>query len=97
MEARHAIFDYLVERISQFDEVQRIVLFGSRARGDHQERSDIDLAVDAPGMDSRRWYDIVDLVEEAPTLLMIDLVRLDEARGKFLDRIIQHAVPLYER
>ena len=97
MEARHPVFDYLIDRISQFESVERIVLFGSRARGDNQVRSDIDLAIQAPSMDSRQWYDMMEVVEEAPTLLMIDLIRLDEAKGKFLERIEQHGVTLYER
>ncbi len=97
METRHPVFDYLIDRISQFESVERIVLFGSRARGDHQERSDIDLAVQAPSMDSRQWFDMEEVVERAPTLLMIDLVRLDKAQGKFLHRIEQHGVTLYER
>ncbi|UOR13831.1 nucleotidyltransferase domain-containing protein [Halobacillus amylolyticus] len=29
--------------------IEKIVLFGSRAYGDHQEDSDIDLAIIAPG------------------------------------------------
>lgn len=97
MEARHPVLDYLVDRISQWESVERIVLFGSRARGDHRERSDIDLAIAGAGITTREWFDIQEVVEEAPTLLMIDLVRLDVATGRFLDRIREHGISLYDR
>lgn len=58
--------------------VDRIVLYGSRARGDHHDRSDIDLAIECPRATVSEWYELVELVEEhADTLLEIDLVRLD--------------------
>lgn len=43
-----AVADWLVERLARHPAVRRVILFGSRARGDHRERSDIDFAFDAP-------------------------------------------------
>jgi len=58
--------------------VDRIVLYGSRARRDHHDRSDIDLAVACPRATPAEWLDLVELVDErADTLLAVDLVRLD--------------------
>lgn len=57
--------------------VEEIRLFGSRARGVARPRSDIDLAVLAPGADARDWDRARLIAEEADTLLKIDLVRLD--------------------
>lgn len=51
---------------------QKVVLFGSRARGDHRERSDIDLAVF--GMPDHTQHIFRDAVEDLPTLLDFDLV-----------------------
>lgn len=58
--------------------VQAVWLFGSRARGTAWERSDIDLAVLCPGADDAQWRQVLDIVEEADTLLKIDCVRFDE-------------------
>jgi len=52
--------------------VQKVILFGSRARGDYRERSDIDLAVS--GGDTNNFALTVD--EETSTLLMYDIVDL---------------------
>ena len=41
----------LLERIVRHRAVQRVVLYGSRAFGRHQSGSDIDLCLEAPGME----------------------------------------------
>ncbi|MDB5440044.1 MAG: polymerase beta, Nucleotidyltransferase, partial [Caulobacteraceae bacterium] len=56
MSPEHAV----AERLKAFDAVERIVLFGSRARADHGPRADIDLAVDCPGADPVVWADMVE-------------------------------------
>ena len=67
--------------------VRRVVLFGSRARGDGRERSDVDLALDAPGLSRAEWVRLWADAQEADTLYRIDLVRLDEAPVAFRERI----------
>ena len=54
--------------------IKKVILFGSRARGTHTERSDIDLAV--VGGDAMNFY--YDLEEKAWTLLKFDVVNLDK-------------------
>ena len=57
--------------------MRRVILFGSRARGDAAERSDIDIAVDAEGASPSEWQRVLEAVENAETLLKIDCVRMD--------------------
>jgi predicted nucleotidyltransferase len=77
--------------------VERVILFGSRARGDASPRADIDIAVDCPAADPRRWSDIEEAAENAPTLLQIDLVRLDRAPAELAAVIRAEGKVLYER
>lgn len=73
---------------------QRLVLFGSRARGDHKERSDIDLAV--YGLDFARTLQLRSDLEELPTLLSFDLVCIDENNSPaLLANIERDGVTLY--
>ena len=58
---------------AQKNNVKKIFLFGSRARGNNHERSDIDLAVS--GGD---FLNFADDVENIETLLSFDVVNLDE-------------------
>ena len=74
--------------------IERVILFGSRARGDYKERSDIDLAFtggNGPGFS-------LDVDEETSTLLMFDLVDLSEAVSpELLDSIRKEGVVIYEK
>lgn len=73
--------------------VSRVVLFGSRARGEQWEKSDIDLAVF--GGDQTRFA--LDVEEEAPTLLSFDFVNMDGAVSDDLrERVAREGVTLYE-
>lgn len=73
--------------------VSRVVLFGSRARGEHRSKSDIDLAVF--GGDQVRFT--LDVEEEAPTLLSFDFVNMDGPVSRELKaRVAQEGVVLYE-
>ena len=66
-----------LEKLKRIQIIKRIILFGSRARGDSRLRSDIDLAIDCPGANDNDWHHILDIVEQADTLLNIDCVRFD--------------------
>jgi predicted nucleotidyltransferase len=88
----------LARRLSRHPAVERVWLFGSRARGDHFERSDIDLAIEAPGIDRGEWAMLhLDLEEEADTLLLIDLVLVDDLPERFRRRVDREGRLLYER
>jgi type III restriction enzyme len=54
--------------------IERVWIFGSRARGDARENSDVDLAVDAPGWTSADMAHLLQRLERAPTLLKLDVV-----------------------
>ena len=74
--------------------VEKVILFGSRARGDFKERSDIDLAVS--GGDITGFTFAVE--EETSTLLMFDVVNLDkEVQHELLVSIDKEGVVLYEK
>lgn len=65
--------------------MNHVILFGSRARGDYRERSDIDLAVSGGKPD--RFSLLVD--EETSTLLKFDVVNMDGAVQEELREMIQ--------
>lgn len=80
-------------RFAKKNAIKKVILFGSRARGDHSERSDIDLAV--RGGNALDFF--YDLEEEAWTLLMFDVVNLDRGISEELQAEIERdGVSLYE-
>lgn len=72
-----ADFQFFQELIS-LPFVEQIYLYGSRARGSARERSDIDLAIKCPGASEKEWLKVLDIIENADTLLKIDCVRFEE-------------------
>jgi len=87
----------IVRRVESYAEVTRVWLFGSRARGDAGPRSDIDLAIEAPGASRPRWLALEADIEDSDTLLHIDLVRWDEASEGLRERILAEGEVLYDR
>lgn len=80
-------------KLAKKNNIKKVILFGSRARCDNSERSDIDLAVS--GGSSLDFY--YDLEEEAWTLLMFDVVDLDKGISDELKtEIDRDGVLLYE-
>lgn len=65
--------------------VKELILFGSRARGDHHARSDIDLAI-IDGDALRFKYE---LEERARTLLKFDVVDLSSTKNAALKAAIE--------
>ena len=74
--------------------VRKVVLFGSRARGDNSERSDIDLAVSGGN-----FLDFAfDVDEEVSTLLKFDVVNFDtKLAPDFRAEIERDGVVIYEK
>ena len=74
--------------------IEKILLFGSRARGDYRRTSDIDLAV--WGGNAARFH--ADIDEEVSTLLSFDIVDMDgSVQKELMDSIKREGKVLYEK
>lgn len=90
---KQKVIQEIVE-LARENDVVKVILFGSRARGDYKERSDIDLAF--CGGNSSRF--ILDIDEKTSTLLGFDVVDLDKPTKKeLLDSINREGVVIYEK
>lgn len=76
--------------------VDKLVLFGSRARGDNQEKSDIDIAV----YGCNNFLELkMKLDEELWSLLHIDIINMDDCNisQELINEINRDGVVLYEK
>ena len=81
-----------------FPDIDKVVLFGSRARGDNAERSDYDIAVygKLAAFDKVKIRSYID--EELPTLHKIDLIFMaDQTNSEFISNIENEGVKIYEK
>ncbi|MCD8119060.1 MAG: UDP-glucose--hexose-1-phosphate uridylyltransferase [Lachnospiraceae bacterium] len=73
---------------------EKVILFGSRAKGTNSPRSDIDLAVLGGDFDAFYWM----IQDQEFTLLMFDVINLNEkVSDELLKEIEQNGVVLYEK
>jgi predicted nucleotidyltransferase len=84
-------------RIAEFPEVAFIAIFGSRAVGDADERSDVDVCVSAPNISLKRWLSLKQLAAEARSLLWITIIRFEDSPEELRRRNLTEGVIIYER
>ena len=85
----------VTECIRQFPEINWVKIYGSRAKGDYQRGSDIDLAFSSPADYSAELHDALD---ELPTPYLFDVTHYETLRHKLLkEHIDRVGVVFYER
>jgi predicted nucleotidyltransferase len=76
------------------NDIKKLILFGSRARGDFKRTSDIDLAVEGGNISAFA----VQVDEEVSILLEFDIINLDgRVQKELLESIRREGVLLYEK
>jgi len=75
----------------------RVLLFGSRARGNATQRSDFDIGVDGDQpLPIDTFYELEDALESLPTLYSFDWVDLARANSRFREEALNSARVIYE-
>lgn len=67
----------LAQRFSNVPTVRRALLVGPRARGEHDDRSDVNVALSMPDTSDSDWSRLLSMVQDSPTLLRINLVHME--------------------
>lgn len=95
MELKEEIIIELISISKKYKNIDKLILFGSRARGDNEPRSDIDLAIYSDG-------NITDFIEEVEnctnTLLEFDFSDMSTDKDNlFLEQIEKEGIVIYEK
>ncbi|MCJ7840029.1 nucleotidyltransferase domain-containing protein [Lederbergia sp. NSJ-179] len=79
--------------------IEKVILYGSRARGDFNTTSDIDLAIYTAKNVSHTKQNIIEAnIQEMPTHLKMDIVFVDRLKkAELLANIQREGVVLYEQ
>ena len=93
------MIEKILEEIKQIaslnSNIKKVSMFGSRARGDNNDRSDIDIAI---YFNSTQDYNVLDKIEEIETLLKIDVTIITETLSShFLNNIKNEEIVIYEQ
>lgn len=88
----------IAEVFRQFEEVDAVVLFGSRAKGNYKLGSDVDLAVKGDRITHRTIAQFADLLnEELPLPYFFDVVHYNTLDQPLIDHIDRVGVVIYDR
>ena len=80
----------------RFPEIEKVVIFGSRATGRYRPGSDIDLAVFAPDLTDRAFARLVDELDELPIAFNMDIIHFDTLKNQTLrQQILNRGKTLY--
>ena len=94
---KYNIPDRVLRDITSFaykHNIETVILFGSRAKGTHTERSDIDIAVRGGDFDGFYW----DVKENVHSLLSFDIVEFDNSVSDTLKKEIERdGITIYEK
>lgn len=89
------IIDEIIEICKKYEYIEKVVLFGSRARGDNDLKSDIDLAI----YSNKSINEFIEDVEmNTKTLLEYDYTHMGTVKDEFfLEQIKKEGIVIYEK
>ena len=90
------LIEELTAFLKKYDRIEKVVLFGSRARGDNTERSDYDIAIygSLSGIEKAAVRSFID--EDLKTLHNFDVVFIsDKTNPELIKNIEKDGIDLY--
>ena len=91
------LFEQVKKCASNYPNIFKIVLFGSRARGDYRPNSDIDLAIFSRSISNLEVANFTNEIEDLDTLLKFDIVLMTpDTDPRLLENVKQEGVILME-
>lgn len=89
------LLEEIIDICKRHAEIEKVVLFGSRARGDNSPKSDIDLAIYA----NSNFSDFIeDMENNTRTLLEFDFSNMCTVKDDFfIDQVNKEGITIYEK
>ena len=91
---RQCIIEQFKKISSKTPNIKKLVLFGSRAKGNFKYNSDIDLAFESSGSINSKYYSDM---EDAAELYKLDLLDISEIKEELMLSEIEQGIILFER
>ena len=91
--------EYIVKAMKQFNEIEKAIVFGSRAMGNYKKGSDVDIAIIGEGIDSNTIYKLDDYLNEVyPLPYFFDILQYNSIANENLkNHIDNEGKIIYER
>jgi uncharacterized protein len=79
-----SVLALLLKTCRKYSNIEQVMLYGSRARGDHRHNSDIDIAISAPDMDDVTFSKLWNEIDDLPIIYSIDCLHLQSLHNQAL-------------
>lgn len=89
-----SVYSKLIKYFEENDFIKKVVLFGSRAKGNEKYNSDIDLAVLC---DLKYRGTVAEDIDEIVGVYSSDIVFLDKIKGDLKSQVEKYGICIYER
>ncbi|WP_257350800.1 nucleotidyltransferase domain-containing protein [Pseudalkalibacillus decolorationis] len=77
--------EYIKQALSQFTDIKKAIIFGSRAHGNYKKGSDVDLAICGEEISDNTVYNLNDLLNEVyPLPYFFDLLHYEHINNEYL-------------
>ena len=88
----------IVRVFRSYPNIEKVLIFGSRAKGVAKPYSDFDLAVVAPEMDDQEFSRVLNDLDNLDLVFTLDVLHLDKlTRQNLKDSIMNHGQSFYSR
>lgn len=89
------IIDEIIEICKKYEYIEKVIIFGSRARGDNNIKSDIDLAI----YSEKPLSEFIEDVElNTKTLLEYDYSHMNSIKDEFfIEQVNKEGIVIYEK
>jgi len=87
---RQKDMDFMIRLFKEHPEIEKVIIYGSRGRGDFEHGSDVDLALEGKEITLETISTIhTKLEEESPTYLWFDVLHFDRLKNMKLKEQIE--------
>ncbi|MGL4773432.1 MAG: nucleotidyltransferase domain-containing protein [Clostridium sp.] len=91
------IINQIKEVLSKYDEVERVVIFGSRATGNYKSTSDIDIAIFSNDISSVKLNLLRDDLDMLDIIYKIDVVHFNALKKQgLINNIINDGIEIFK-
>lgn len=94
---RENLYNELIELFKK-ENINKVILFGSRSRGDYKFNSDIDLAVIFNNKDNDNYIKLFTKLESLNTLYKFDVIDFSKiTNSKLKEEILKDGICIYKK
>jgi len=88
----------IINAFRQFEEIEEVLLFGSRAMNTYKTTSDIDLAIKGANLSLNTITSLNALLEKLPIPYMFDVINYNKLKtDEFITHIERYGIRLYKK